>query len=326
MRDDLKIRPRRLRENSILRDMIRETRLDPAQFVMPVFVTGGSGVCEEMSAMPGIFHLSVDCLDGELEAVRKNGVRSILLFGVPDTKNAQGSSAWDESGVVQKAVRYIKSNYDFLVITDVCLCAYTDHGHCGIVDEEGRVLNDETLELLSRVAVSHAQAGADMVAPSDMMDGRVGSIRKSLDEAGYSHIPIMSYSTKYASAFYGPFREAAHSAPSFGDRKTYQMDYHNAGTASLESALDMEEGADILMVKPAMPYLDILKTVKTETNLPVAAYQVSGEYALLKNGITRGLVGEEAAYEALVAIKRAGADIIISYFGKEIKQLIGKFG
>lgn len=311
-------RGRRLRRSEALRRMVRETRLSPDDLVWPLFVVGGKDVRRPIEALPGQFQLSIDRL---LEAAREAyglGIPAVILFGVPDRKDALGTSAYAADGIVQRAVRALKDKIpDLAVITDVCLCQYTDHGHCGIV-EQGRVHNDATLELLARTAVSHAKAGADLVAPSDMMDGRVGEIREALDENGFEEVAILAYSAKYCSAFYGPFRTAADSAPKFGDRRGYQMDPANALEALREVTMDIEEGADIVMVKPALAYLDIIQRVRQEFDCPVAAYNVSGEYAMIKAAEERGwLDGTRAMMETLTAIKRAGADLILTYFAPE---------
>lgn len=311
-------RPRRLRKNPLFREMIRETHLRPDDLLLPLFVCPGKGVRRPISSMPGQFQLSIDLLLEEVQEAQAQGILGVILFGIPEKKDEVGSEAYAEDGIIQRAVRGIKEKVqNILVVTDVCLCEYTSHGHCGLV-QEGRILNDETLPLLARQAVSHARAGADIVAPSDMMDGRVGAIRKALDENGLGDVPIMAYAAKYASSFYGPFREAAESKPQFGDRKSYQMDPANGDEALREVALDLEEGADIVMVKPALPYLDILYRVKQTFNRPVAAYNVSGEFAMIKAASQRGWIDEEAVMmEVLTAIKRAGADIILTYFAKE---------
>ena len=316
-------RPRRLRESPLIRKMVRETTLRTADLIYPLFTLHGRGVREPIASMPGQFRLSIDELLKECKDAQSMGIPGVLLFGIPQDKDARGSEAYAEDGIIQQAVRAIKETVpDLLVITDVCLCEYTSHGHCGIV-EEGRVKNDPTLELIARTALSHVEAGADMVAPSDMMDGRVAAIREALDEAGYQETPIMAYSAKYASAFYGPFREAAGSAPQFGDRRSYQMDPANATEAMREVALDVDEGADIVMVKPALPYLDIISRVKAEFGLPVAAYSVSGEYAMIRAAGQLGWVDEERVMvEALTSIRRAGADIILTYFAKDLARLI----
>jgi porphobilinogen synthase len=316
-------RPRRLRESPLLRSMVRETALRVDDFVYPLFAVHGRGVREPIGSMPGQCRLSIDELLKECKDAASMGIPAVLLFGLPRDKDPRGTEAYAEDGIIQQAVRAVKDTIpDLLVITDVCLCEYTSHGHCGVV-EDGRVKNDPTLELIARTAVSHAEAGADMVAPSDMMDGRVAAIREGLDEAGFPETPIMAYSAKYASAFYGPFREAADSTPQFGDRRSYQMDPANAVEAMREVALDVDEGADIVMVKPALPYLDIIARVKGEFGLPVAAYSVSGEYAMLKAAGQLGWLDEErAVLEALTGIRRAGADIIITYFAKDAARLI----
>jgi porphobilinogen synthase len=312
------IRPRRLRRTPTVREMVRETRLSVKDFIAPLFVKPGEGLQDEIEAMPGQFQFSPDTLVNEVETLWNLGIPAVILFGIPDKKDATGSRSWAEDGIVQKAVSAVKSRIpEMLVFTDVCLCEYTDHGHCGVI-KEGEVDNDATLELLARQAVSHAVAGADFVAPSDMMDGRVAAIRKALDEAHYEHIGILSYAVKYASAFYGPFREAADSAPQFGDRAGYQMDPANAVEALKESDLDMEEGADMIMVKPALPYLDIIRRVREISYLPLAAYNVSGEYAMVKAAHLKGWIdGDRVMMEMLTAIKRAGADLILTYFAKE---------
>ncbi|HEY7041510.1 MAG TPA: porphobilinogen synthase [Methylomirabilota bacterium] len=316
-------RPRRLRESPLLRSMVRETALRVDDFVYPLFAVHGRGVREPISSMPGQHRLSIDELLKECKDAASMGIPAVLLFGLPRDKDPRGTEAYAEDGIIQQAVRAVKDTIpDLLVITDVCLCEYTSHGHCGVV-EDGRVKNDPTLELIARTAVSHAEAGADMVAPSDMMDGRVAAIREGLDEAGFPETPIMAYSAKYASAFYGPFREAADSAPQFGDRRSYQMDPANAVEAMREVALDVDEGADIVMVKPALPYLDVIARVKGEFGLPVAAYSVSGEYAMLKAAGQLGWLDEDrAVLEALTGIRRAGADIVITYFAKDAARLI----
>ena len=316
-------RPRRLREKSLLRTLVRETTLAVDDLVSPVFVVHGRGVREPIPSMPGQYRLSLDELVREAKDTAGQGIPALLLFGLPEAKDPRGSEAYAEDGIVQQAVRAVKDTVpDLLVVTDVCLCQYTSHGHCGIV-EDGTVRNDSTLELLARTAVSHAEAGADMVAPSDMMDGRVGAIREALDEAGCGETPIMAYSAKYASAFYGPFREAADSTPQFGDRRSYQMDPANAAEALREIALDLDEGADIVMVKPALPYLDVIARAKADFAVPIAAYSVSGEYAMIRAAGQLGWLDEERAMlEALTAIRRAGADIVITYFAKDVVRLL----
>jgi len=303
--------------------MIRETALSVDDLIYPMFVIHGKNVRKEISSMPGNFQFSVDHLIKEAKTVHGLGIPAVILFGIPKTKDEMGSGAYDDRGIIQTAVRALKDKVpDLMVITDVCLCEYTSHGHCGIV-ENGEVLNDPTLELLAREAVSHARAGADMVAPSDMMDGRVGAIRDALDEEGFEAIPIMSYAVKYASAFYGPFRDAAESPPKFGDRSSYQMDPANTREAMREAELDASEGADILMVKPALPYLDIIYRVREEFDLPVAAYNVSGEYAMLKAAAKLGWLDEKKVMmESLTAIKRAGADMILTYWAKDAAKLL----
>ena len=317
-------RPRRLRRNEAIRSMVRETHLSPNDFIYPFFVCPGSGVRKEIGSMPGVFNFSIDVLVEECRSVRGLGIPAVLLFGLPPAKDEVGSDAYAEEGIVQQAVRAIKSAVpDLLVITDLCLCEYTSHGHCGQL-RDSDVANDETLRLLAKAALAQARAGADIIAPSDMMDGRVRVIREALDEVHFENIPILAYAAKYASGFYGPFREAADSAPKFGDRRSYQMDPANQREAIREVALDIEEGADIVMVKPAMPYLDVIYRVKTEFDLPVAAYQVSGEYSALVAAHRNGwLDRERTILESLTCIKRAGADMIITYFAKDAAKLVG---
>ncbi len=316
-------RPRRLRQNEAFRRMIRETSLSVDDLILPLFAVGGKNVSNPVPSMPGQFQQSVDNLVKSVQTAHDLDIPAILLFGVPDRKDPLGTRAYAKDGIVQKAVKAVKDKFpEMLVITDVCLCQYTDHGHCGMVDN-GIIDNDATLDLLARTAVSHTQAGADMVAPSDMMDGRVGVIREALDENGYSDTPIMSYAAKYCSAYYGPFREAADSAPKFGDRRTYQMDPANAIEAIREATLDVEEGADILMVKPALPYLDIICRIREEFDLPVAAYNVSGEYAMIKAAEQMGWIdGQRVMMETLTAIKRAGADTILTYFAIDAARIL----
>jgi porphobilinogen synthase len=316
-------RLRRLRHGETMRALVRETRLTPEVFMLPLFICEGEGVRREVSSMPGVYNLSVDEAVSEVRAATGDGVRSVLLFGLPDYKDAVGSAAYDPDAPVQSAIRAIKREVpDVLVATDVCLCEYTDHGHCGII-VGNEVANDPTVEQLVRAALSHAVAGADIIAPSDMMDGRVGAIRQALDERGFEHTAIMAYAAKYWSAFYGPFREAADSAPKFGDRQSYQMDPANADEAMREVEQDIEEGADIVMVKPALPYLDILSRVKSRFRYPTAAYQVSGEYAMLKAAARNGWIDERRAMlETLTSIRRAGADIIITYYAREAVRAI----
>ena len=317
------LRMRRLRRTASLRSMVRETRLDPSGFILPLFVRPGSGERREISSMPGNFQLSVDEITKEAAEAHARGVGGIILFGIPETKDATGSSSFSDDGVVQQAVRAVKeTSPDLVVITDVCMCEYTDHGHCGVI-EDGDVANDPTLELLARQAVSHARAGADMVAPSDMMDGRVAAIRDALDQEDYPDTPILSYAAKYASGFYGPFREAAESTPQFGDRRSYQMDPANTREALREIALDVAEGADIIMVKPAMPYLDIIHAARQEFSLPVAAYQVSGEFSMIVAAVERGwLDRRKVVLESLTSIRRAGAGIILTYFATEAAEYL----
>jgi porphobilinogen synthase len=318
-------RPRRLRQNETLRALIRETRLSPEQLILPLFVMPGKGRREEVTSMPGVYRLSVDQLGREAKDCLAAGVKSVILFGLPEKKDPMGSGAHARDGIVQRAIRELKNKSpEITVVTDVCLCEYTDHGHCGCL-VGNRVDNDTTLELLARTALSHAQAGADMVAPSDMMDGRVAEIRAALDENDFSMIPIMSYAVKYASAFYGPFRDAADCAPQFGDRRSYQMDPANSREALREATLDVEEGADILMVKPAVAYLDIIARLHDEFDLPIAAYHVSGEYAMIKAAAQKGWIDEERVMaETLLSIRRAGADIILTYFAKDMGRLLLK--
>jgi porphobilinogen synthase len=318
-------RLRRLRKTGVLRDLVRETTLTPADLVYPMFVQLGEGRTP-VQAMPGVERLSISHAVGEAGEARALGIPAVLLFGVPAEKDEQGSGAFDDEGVVQLAVRAIKESHpDLLVITDVCLCAYTSHGHCGVVLEDGTVDNDMTLELLAKTAISHARAGADAVAPSDMMDGRVGALRAQLDAEGHKDLPIVAYSAKFASAFYGPFREAAGSTPAFGDRRSYQMDPANSDEAVREALLDVEEGADMVMVKPALPYLDVIRRVKDATRVPVAAYNVSGEYAMVKAAAAAGYLGEESTVlESLTAIRRAGADIVITYHAKDVARWLSR--
>jgi porphobilinogen synthase len=315
-------RMRRLRRTGLLRDLVRETELSAAHLVYPMFVELGTDRRTPIEAMPGIERLSISHAVDEAGAVRELGIPAVLLFGIPAEKDEQASGAYDEEGVVQLAVRAIKEAHpELVVISDVCLCEYTSHGHCGVVRPGGQVDNDVTLELLAKTAISHAAAGADAVAPSDMMDGRVGALRSQLDAEGHSETPIIAYSAKFASAFYGPFREAAGSTPAFGDRRSYQMDPANADEALREALLDVEEGADVVMVKPALPYLDVIRRVKDEVKLPVAAYNVSGEYAMIKAAAANGYIDERAAVlEALTGIRRAGADIVITYHAKDVAE------
>ncbi len=322
-------RPRRLRGNELLRRMVRETRMDKSSLMYPLFVREGEGIEEEIPSMEGQYRYSIDRLPYELERLIKAGVSSVMLFGIPDKKDEVGSGAYDADGIVQRALRMAKKEFpDLYYVTDVCMCEYTSHGHCGVL-KGCEVENDATLQLLAKTALSHVEAGADMVAPSDMMDGRVRAIRESLDSHGHKETPIMSYAVKYASAFYGPFREAADSAPSFGDRKSYQMDIHNRREGMKEALMDVEEGADILMVKPALSYLDVLSDVVNATNVPVAAYSVSGEYAMVKAAAKMGWIDEERIVgEMAVAAYRAGAQIYITYYAKELARLMdeGRIG
>jgi porphobilinogen synthase len=315
---DLFHRPRRLRRTENLRALVCETRLAPEDFILPLFACAGEKVRREIPSMPGVHNLSVDEIAGEAAAARQVGVKGVILFGLPEAKDEAGSGAYHDKGIVQQAVRAIRNSVpDIVIITDTCLCEYTSHGHCGVV-RDGEVLNDQSLELLARTAVSQAAAGADVVAPSAMMDGQVGAIRDALDEAGFDQVAIMAYAVKYASGFYGPFREAADSAPAFGDRRAYQMDPANVREAMREAELDYAEGADILMVKPATCYLDILKTLREEFDLPTAAYHVSGEYAMIKAAAQNGWIDEQRVMmETLTSIKRAGADIILTYYARE---------
>jgi porphobilinogen synthase len=318
-------RLRRLRKTGVLRELVRETTLTPADLVYPMFVQLGEGRTP-VEAMPGIERLSISHAVEEAGEAHALGIPAVLLFGVPAEKDEQGSGAYDDEGVVQLAVRAIKEAHpDLLAITDVCLCAYTSHGHCGVVLEDGTVDNDITLELLAKTAISHARAGADAVAPSDMMDGRVGALRAQLDAEGHKDLPIVAYSAKFASAFYGPFREAAGSAPAFGDRRSYQMDPANADEAVREALLDVEEGADMVMVKPALPYLDVIRRVKEATRVPVAAYNVSGEYAMVKAAAAAGYLDEQSTViEGLTAIRRAGADVVITYHAKDVARWLSR--
>ena len=322
-------RPRRLRRTAQIRNLVHEVDVRCDDLIYPVFVTEGENVQSPIESMPGIYHYSLDRLAIHLKEVWEKGVRAVIFFGVPDHKDACGSGAYDPDGIVQRALRMTKKLYpEMICIADICLCEYTDHGHCGVI-KDGEVLNDETLELLSKAAVSCAAAGADIVAPSDMMDGRIGHMRHTLDAAGYAHTLIMAYSVKYASAFYGPFREAADSAPAFGDRKSYQMDPHNSREGVKEALLDVDEGADIMMVKPALSYLDMITKVKEVTNVPVAAYSVSGEYAMVKAAAQKGWIDEERIMcEMAVSTYRAGAQVYLTYYAKELAKCMdeGRIG
>ncbi len=329
---DMTIRPRRLRGNELLRKMVRETRVDASSLIYPIFIKEGTGIKEEIPTMPGQYRYSVDRMGEKLQSLLDAGVKSVMFFGIPDQKDEVGSGAYAENGIIQKALRQAKRDFPGMyLITDVCMCEYTSHGHCGILAKSPQetVDNDRTLELLAKTAVSHARAGADMVAPSDMMDGRVAAIRAALDEEGFLNVPIMSYAVKYASAFYGPFRDAAGSAPAFGDRRSYQMDYHNSREGIKEALLDVEEGADIIMVKPAMSYLDMVTKIKEVTDVPIASYSVSGEYAMIKAGAQLGYIDEEKIIcETAISAFRAGCDIYLTYFAEEIANYIreGKIG
>ncbi|MBU0559672.1 MAG: porphobilinogen synthase [Bacteroidota bacterium] len=318
-------RLRRLRYNPLVRDMVRETYLNKNDLIYPLFVVPGENVKNEVKSMPGVFQLSIDNIVKECKEVSELGIPAVILFGIPEEKDEIGSGAYNDNGIIQRAIRAIKAEVkNLLVITDVCLCEYTSHGHCGVLDGEN-ILNDETVSLLAKEAVSHAQAGADMIAPSDMMDGRIASIRKALDYKGFTQIPIMSYAVKYSSGYYGPFRDAAESAPAFGDRRSHQMDIANSDEAIREAESDITEGADIIMVKPAGAYLDIIYRVKTKFKMPTAAYQVSGEYAMIKAAGKLGWIDEERVMiESLIAIKRSGADLILTYFAKEAAKYLDK--
>ena len=318
-------RPRRLRSTKAIRNLVRETKLQIEDLIYPLFIVDGENIKREIPSMEGVYHFSVDMLEDEIKELTELGIEHVLLFGVPDDekKDCCASEAFNPEGAVQRAVRKIKEiNPQMDVICDVCMCEYTDHGHCGILTDSGYVHNDKTLNYLGKIALSYAESGADMVAPSDMMDGRIGAIREVLDNNGFENVAIMAYSAKYASAFYGPFRDAANSAPQFGDRKTYQMDPSNSNEAIVEGKLDVAEGADIIMVKPALSYLDVIQRFKDNFDLPIAAYNVSGEYSMLKLAVKQGLLNESAIYEAVMSIKRAGATIIITYFAKDIAKML----
>jgi porphobilinogen synthase len=319
-------RPRRLRANPTIRSMVRETSVSAADFIYPLFVKPGTGLKDEISSMPGAYQLSLDMLPAEIDELKALGVPAVILFGLPSEKDEVGSEAYDEHGIVQEAIRAIKAHDpEFYVITDVCMCEYTSHGHCGILDDNGCVINDVTIELLAKEAVTHAEAGADMVAPSDMMDGRVAAIRAALDAEGFDNIPIMAYSVKYASGYYGPFREAADSTPAFGDRKQYQMDPANAEEGLREAALDVDEGADMLIVKPALAYMDMIWRVKQEFGYPTVAYNVSGEYAMVKAAAANDWIDEKrVVLETLLGFKRAGADLIITYHAKDAARWLAE--
>ena len=317
------LRLRRLRMKDNLRKLKRETTLSVSDLIYPIFIQDGKDKKIEISSMPGIYRYTVDKVDEEIERVREAGVPAVILFGIPDEKDSHATQAWADDGIIQKGVKYIKERYpELIVITDLCLCEYTDHGHCGIV-KDGKILNDETLDVIKKIALSQVSSGADMVAPSGMMDGAVGAIREVLDEYNYEDVPIMAYSAKYASSFYGPFRDAAESAPAFGDRRSYQMDPANIREAMMEIELDIEEGADIVMVKPAMPYLDVIREARNRFDYPLAAYQVSGEYSMIKAAAKLGWLDEKRAiWESTLAIKRAGADLILTYFALELSKMI----
>ena len=319
-------RPRRLRANEAIRSMIREISLSPADLIYPLFVKPGTGLRDEVVSMSGVFQLTLDQLPAEIDELKSLGIPAVILFGLPSAKDEVGSEAYDEHGIIQEAIRAIKAHDpEFYVITDVCLCEYTSHGHCGVIDDRGCVINDVTLELLAKEAVTHAEAGADMVAPSDMMDGRVAAIRAALDAEGFQDTPIMAYSVKYASGYYGPFRDAADSTPAFGDRRQYQMDPANAEEGLREAALDIEEGADIVMVKPALAYMDMIRRVKDEFGYPTAAYNVSGEYAMVKAAAAKGWIDEKrVVLETLVGFKRAGADLILTYHAKDAARWLAE--
>lgn len=316
------VRGRRLRRNETIRRMVRETKLSLDDLIYPLFVVEGEGIKKEVSSMPNVYQMSIDNIVRECEELEKMGIPAVILFGIPNHKDELGSEAYNDDGIIQKTIKAIKQNTKLYVITDVCMCEYTSHGHCGII-KDGDVDNDTTLNYLAMEALSHAKAGADMVAPSDMMDGRVAAIRETLDKNGFTHIPIMSYAVKYASTFYGPFREAAESTPQFGDRRSYQMDPANRLEALREARYDLEEGADILMVKPALPYLDIIRDLREHFDLPIAAYNVSGEYSMIMAAAQNGWIDKDRVIiEALTSIKRAGADLILTYFAKDVARIL----
>ncbi len=322
-------RGRRLRQSQNIRNLVSETKVSKSSLIYPIFIQEGNNIKDEIKAMPNQFRYSVDTVSFEIENLLKQGINNVILFGIPDKKDSVGTGAYIENGIIQKALREIKKNFNEITcITDVCMCEYTNHGHCGILDKNNIVDNDKTIQILGKIATSHIEAGADIVAPSDMMDGRIKEIRKALDNKGFVNTPIISYAVKYASAFYGPFREAADSAPSFGDRKTYQMDFRNRNEAIKEAFYDIEEGADIIMVKPALSYLDIIRDIKNRINLPVCAYSVSGEYSMIKLAGEKGLIDEDKIIiETTTSMYRAGSDILITYFAKEIAKFIdeGRF-
>lgn len=322
------MRMRRTRNNQIMRKMIEETTLNVKDFIYPLFLVEGENIKREIPSMPNVYHFSVDMLEPEIRELEKLGIKAVLLFGIPNHKDSVGSEAYNDDGIIQRGIRKIKELTDkILVITDVCMCEYTDHGHCGILDEKGNVINDITIDYLAKISLSYAKAGADIIAPSDMMDFRVKKIREVLDANEFKDVPIMAYSAKFASSFYGPFRDAANSAPSFGDRKSYQMDFHNADEALREIELDLEEDADFIIVKPALPNLDIIRAAKDNFNTNIVAYNVSGEYTMVKNAIRDGIFNESIIYEILICIKRAGAKNIITYHAKEVAKWIkeGRF-
>lgn len=314
-------RTRRTRSSQTMRDLVSNVNFSLDNLIYPLFIEEGAGIKTEINSMPGQYRFSIDMLKPELEELKNLGIKSLLIFGIPLKKDECGSEAYNDNGIVQEAVRYIKKEYpDFLIVTDVCMCEYTSHGHCGILNGD-EVVNDATVKLLEKIAVSHAKAGADIIAPSDMMDGRIAALREALDGAGFIHTPIMSYSVKYSSSYYGPFRDAADSAPSFGDRKAYQMDFRNSRDYLVEARYDIQEGADIIMVKPGMPYLDVVKTISDNIDLPVAVYNVSGEYSMVKAAAEKGWIDEEKiVMENMYAMRRAGASIIITYHAKDIAK------
>ncbi len=317
------MRMRRIRNNKVLREMTQEAILEVKDFIYPLFVVEGKNIKREIPSLVDQYQYSVDMLDDEIKELKELGIRAVILFGIPDHKDSCATSAFEDNGIIQRATREIKKHHpDFIVITDVCMCEYTDHGHCGILTETGEVNNDETIKYIAKIALSQARAGADVVAPSDMMDFRVRAIREELDNNGFKNIPIMSYAAKYASSYYGPFRDAAGSAPSFGDRKGYQMDFHNSDEAMKEVELDLDEDADFIIVKPALAYLDIVRRVKENFNTNLVVYNVSGEYAMIKEAVKRGILSENIIYENMIAMKRAGAKLIISYHAKEMAKLL----
>lgn len=317
------MRMRRIRNNKVLREMTQEAILEVKDFIYPLFVVEGKNIKREIPSLVDQYQYSVDMLDDEIKELKELGIRAVILFGIPDHKDSCATSAFEDDGIIQRATREIKKHHpDFIVITDVCMCEYTDHGHCGILTETGEVNNDETIKYIAKIALSQARAGADVVAPSDMMDFRVRAIREELDNNGFKNIPIMSYAAKYASSYYGPFRDAAGSAPSFGDRKGYQMDFHNSDEAMKEVELDLDEDADFIIVKPALAYLDIVRRVKENFNTNLVVYNVSGEYAMIKEAVKRGILSENIIYENMIAMKRAGAKLIISYHAKEMARLL----